>query len=206
MRNVRNYSLLMCLALASCAKQRRAPVPAALAAAPKWPVKSPEFIDLLPNWQVREITPIFTSGGFVAKGVSIEKGNVLTISDTDFEGYETALYSLAPRPGGGVNPKLASVETNKNGQITKEANPRVMLFQFPRRVRYIRLLYLLRVSTADHNMAMLGSTDVDELNTLTKQVQSDPDKGCRNLRRAYCSWVPQGIAVTAGEPGGASFR
>lgn len=206
MRSLRNYSLLVGLTLAGCARQPRAPAVAALAPAPKWPVKSPDFVDLLPNWQVREITPIFTSGGFVAKGITVEQGNTITISDTDFEGYETAMYALNPKPGGGVDARLASVETNKGGQIVKEPKPRVMLFQFPRRVRYIRLLYLLRISTADHNMAVLGSNDADELNALTKQVQSDPENGCRNLRRAYCSWVPQGIAVTAVEPGGASLR
>lgn len=183
------------LLLADCVK--KAPV-AATPTPVAWPVKSPDWVDLLPDWQVREITPIFSSGGFVAKGVTIEKGNTITISNTDFEGYETAMYSLQPRPGGGVDARLASVETNKSGQITKEIKPRAQLFQFPRQVRYIRLLYLLRVSTADHNMAVLGSNQVDELNALTKQVQGDPEGGCKNMRRAYCSWVPQGIAVTAG--------
>jgi hypothetical protein len=46
-------------------------------------------------------------------------------------------------------------------------------------------------------MAMLGSDDVDRLNALTKQVQGDPAGGCRNMRRAYCSWIPQGIAVNS---------
>jgi hypothetical protein len=189
--------LLAGIALAGCANRTHAPV-AALPAAVKWPVKSPDFVDLLPDWRVREITPIFTSGGFVAKGLEIREGNTITISDTDFEGYETAMYTLKPRPGGGVDVTLESVETNKDGQITKELKPRVMLFQFPRRVRYIRLLYLLRVSTADHNMAVLGSNDVDQLSDLTKQVQTDPAGGCKDLRRAYCRWLPQGIAVTAG--------
>jgi hypothetical protein len=186
--------------LASCANKAHAPV----AAAPvvKWPVKSPDFVDLLPDWKVREVTPIFASGGFVAKkGTAKEEGDIthltITISGSDFQGYETAMYSLQPKPGGGVDAKLESVETNKSGQITKELKPRVLLFQFPRRVRYIRLLYLLRVSTADHNMAILGSNDVDQLNDLTKQVQADP-AGCKDLRRAYCRWLPQGIAVTAG--------
>lgn len=184
------------LILASCANKAHAPVAAGPAV--KWPVKSPDFVDLLPDWHVREITPIFASGGFVAKaGSEKQEGLTITISGSDFQGYETAMYSLKPRPGGGVDAKLESVETNKAGQITKEVKPRVLLFQFPRRVRYIRLLYLLRVSTVDHNMAMLGSNDVDQLNELTKQVQSD-SANCKDLRRAYCRWVPQGIAVNAG--------
>jgi hypothetical protein len=197
---IRAGLLCLTLLLASCANKAHAPV--ATAPAVKWPVKSPDFVDLLPDWHVREITPIFASGGFVAKtGTAKEEGDIthltITISGSDFQGYETALYSLKPKPGGGVDAKLESVEANKLGTITKEAKPRALLFQFPRRVRYIRLLYLLRVSTADHNMAVLGSNDVDQLNDLTKQVQSDP-ANCRTLRRAYCSWVPQGIAVNAG--------
>jgi hypothetical protein len=36
-----------------------------------------------------------------------------------------------------------------------------------------RPLYLLRVGTADHNMAILGFNGVDQLNEL-KQMQADP--------------------------------
>ncbi len=102
---------------------------------------------------------------------------------------------VKPRPGAGVEAVLASVEATKGEQKTTELKPRVALFQFPRRVRYIRLVYLVRVSNADHNMAVLGSDDVDRLSALTKQVQDDPEAGCKNARRAYCSWVPQGVAV-----------
>jgi hypothetical protein len=119
------------------------------------------------------------------------------LTGTDFQGYETAIYSLKARNGGGVAVELESVETTKAGQTTKEAKPRVALFRFPARVRYIRLLYLIRVSGSDHNMAVLGSDNVDRLNAHTSQVQADPAGGCRNQGRAYCSWVPQGIAVNS---------
>ena len=187
--------------LAGCAK--KTPVVPVAAAVPtvRWPVKSPDFVDLLADSQVREITPIFTSGGYVAKGIEKQEGLTISLSNTDFEGYETALYSLKPRPGGGVEPALASVETKKGDQVTPETKPRVPLFQYPRRVRYIRLLYLLRISNSDHNMAILASDDVDRLNELTKQVQGDPAGGCRNVRRSYCNWVPQGIAVTPNQAG-----
>jgi hypothetical protein len=169
-------------------------VPAAPAA--KWPVKSPDFVDLVPG-SVRQVTPIFASGGFVAEGPQQQNGKVITLTGTDLQGYETAIYSLKARSGGGVAVELESVETTKAGQTTKEAKPRVALFQFPGRVRYIRLLYLIRVSGSDHNMAVLGSDNVDRLNALTRQVQADPAGGCRNQGRVYCSWVPQGIAVNS---------
>lgn len=194
-------TLLAAAALAGCAKKTAVPVVAAATPAPKWPVKSPDFVDLLPNWQIREITPIFTSGGYVAKGIEKQEGLTISLDGTGFEGYEMALYTLKPRPGGGVAVGLESVETKKGDDITKDVKPRVPLFQYPRRVRYIRLVYLLRVSDSDHNMAILASDDVDRLNELTKQVQSDPAGGCRNVRRAYCNWVPQGIAVTSLQQG-----
>lgn len=173
-----------------------------------WPVKSPDFIDLVPG-VVREVTPIFTSGAFViprrpqepgpgpAEGNVQQGPSVITLEGTDFEGYETVLYTLKPRNGGGIEVALTSVEITKGDQTTAAAKPRVLLFQFPRRVRYIRLLYLIRVSESDHNMAVLGSDDVDRLNAFTKEVQSDPTAGCKNARRAFCSWVPQGIAVNS---------
>ena len=122
----------------------------------------------------------------MGQGVEIQEGNAITITDYRLRGYEAATYSLKPKTGGGVDAQLTSVETNKAGVVAKALKPRVPLFQFPRQARYIRFLYLLRVSNADHNMAILGSNEVDQLNGLTKQVQSDPAAGCRNLRRAYC--------------------
>jgi hypothetical protein len=188
------FLLVLSGILSGCVKRVHAP--AAAAPAMKWPARSPDFIDLVPG-SVREVTPIFASGGFVAKGLEQQSGNVITLTGTDFEGYETAIYTLKAREGGGVEVGLTSVETTKGSQTTAEIKPRVPLFQFPRRVRYIRMLYLIRVSGADHNMAVLGSDEVDRLNMLTTQVQDDPVGGCRNVRRAYCSWIPQGIAVNS---------
>ncbi len=78
--------LVLLMLLTGCA--RKAPVATPVAAAPavKWPVKSPDFIDLLPDWRVREVIPIFASGGYVAKGSAKQEGTTITLSDTDFEG------------------------------------------------------------------------------------------------------------------------
>jgi hypothetical protein len=139
---------LSTLMLTACVQRKITAPVAAAPAAVKWPVRSPDFVDLVPG-SVREVTPIFASGGFVAKGPEQQNGNVITLTGTDFEGYETALYALKPRDGGGVEVRLDSVETSKSGRTAIEAKPRVLLFQFPRRVRYMRLLYLIRVSGAD---------------------------------------------------------
>ena len=188
--------LTIALLLAGCAKKTPVPVAAAPAPPPEWPVRSPDFIDLVPDSNVREVIPLFASGGFVAKGLAQENGFTITLTGTDFRGYETALYAMKPRDDGrGVTPELTSATTTKDDQTAPVPAPRVPLFQYPGSVRYIRLLYLIRVSEADHDMAVLASDDVDRLNELTKQVQSDPSN-CHDGNRIYCTWVPQGIAVT----------
>jgi hypothetical protein len=185
------------LMLTGCAKKALAPLVAAVPppAPVKYPVISPDFVDLLPEWGIREVTPIFPYAGFVARGLAQQEGTTITLAGSDIEGYEIALYRLKPQDNDFVDMEIESVETTKGDQVTKEEMPRAPLFQYPGRVRYIRLLYLVRVSESDHNMAILASDDVDQLNALTKRAQADPDNGCKNELRAYCTWVPQGIAV-----------
>jgi hypothetical protein len=180
------------IVLGACAKKAHAPIVAAAPAPPPvWPVRSPDFRDLVPG-QVRQITPVVP----LAQETSQQReGNTLTLTGTDFQGYEIALYTLKPRDGGGVAVELDSVETTKGAEVTKETQPRLPLLQFPDYVRYIRLLYFLRVSDADHNMAVLASDDVDRLNALTKQVQADPAGGCKDQGRVFCRWAPPGVAV-----------
>ena len=192
----KHFLLTIALLLGGCAKRTSAPVAAAPAPPPEWPVRSPDFIDLVPDSNVREVIPIFASGGFIAKGLTQQQGTTITLEGTGFQGYETALYALRPRADGrGVRPELTSATTTIADQATAVSAPRVPLFQYPAYIQYIRLLYLIRVSEADHDMAILASDDVERLNALTKQVQSDPSS-CRDGSRTFCTWVPPGIAVT----------
>jgi hypothetical protein len=185
-------TLLALVAALGCGRKTHAPV---VAAAPKpppiWPVRSPDFRDLVPG-QIRQVTPVVPLERETSQQ---QDGKTITLAGTDFQGVETALYALKPRAGGGVEVELDSVETSNGDELTKETQPRVPLLQFPDYVRYIRLLYMLRVSDADHNFAVLGSDDVDRLNALTKQVQAAPTSGCQNLGHTFCRWVPKGIAV-----------
>src|SRR5205807_9325954 len=42
----------------------------------------------------------------------------------------------------------------------------------------IRLLYLVRATDADHNLAVIAADDPQKLSTTTDRVQSDPVNGC----------------------------
>jgi hypothetical protein len=66
-----------------------------------------------------------------------------------------------------------------------------------RRANYLRLIYLIRISQADHNMAVVAARKIDALDAITRQVQTNPAEGCKVDQRASCAWVPDGIAVRA---------
>jgi hypothetical protein len=172
------------LILAGCAARRPLPV------APP----SREYFDLRPGQTLRVITPLLRSGGFAVPGASAAvgqgEGRLQVTVDTkgDFLGYEEALYAISD----GLRITPTETATILDGVRTPAAKPRVPLFELPRRSRYVRLLYLLRSSAADHNMAVLAAPDLAGLERLTAAVRANPAADCRAPR---CVWVPAGIAV-----------
>jgi hypothetical protein len=56
------------------------------------------------------------------------------------------------------------------------------------------LIYLIRVSAADHNMAIAAAASIEDLEELTQRIRDNP-ASCENGGKTYCSWVPAGIAV-----------
>jgi hypothetical protein len=65
----------------------------------------------------------------------------------------------------------------------------------PARARYVRLIYLVRVSDADHDMAVVASHNKSALDPLTAQVRANP-ASCHEGGGTFCAWIPAGIAVT----------
>jgi hypothetical protein len=82
----------------------------------------------------------------------------------------------------------------KEGKTAPEPNPPTLPFALPRGSEHIRLIYLVRASQADHNMAIIASKHLDALNTFTKELKQHPGICARN-DEIVCSWVPAGIAV-----------
>src|ERR1035438_2363086 len=139
-----------CLALASLlaactARHTHAPVAAVQ------PI-GPSYIDLEPGWRLRVVTPILKSGGYRLKPTGeTSGGNTVTLSvGDDFLGYEVAYYAVKARNG----VEFVSAETTRDGRTTPQPQPVAHLFQLPRGVRHVRLIYLVRVSQADHDMAV----------------------------------------------------
>jgi len=150
-------------------------------------------------------SPYLKSGGYVLNATQRQtEGNTVTLSTGgDFLGYEIAYYDVEEREGGRVRIAFRSAEIVQ-GEVT-EAQPQSIapLFRLPSAAKLVRLIYLIRVSQSDHDMAVVAAGDIDALNALTLRVQSDPAGACHDEPATFCSWVPQGIAVRAeGDPSG----
>lgn len=173
--------------LTGCAN-RHERVPAAAAVTPA----TSSYIDLEPGWRLRVVTPLLKSGGYRLRHADQEvNGNTVTLSaGDDFLGYEVAYYAVGAR---GV--KFVSAEVSKGGQTTPQPAPLVRLFAMPRGVRHVRLIYLLRASDADHDMAVAAAQDMSALEALTRRVLGNPAEFCKGGRDAACAWIPAGIAV-----------
>ncbi|MGI9072716.1 MAG: hypothetical protein ACR2JB_15725 [Bryobacteraceae bacterium] len=87
-----------------------------------------------------------------------------------------------------------SAEITKDGKTVPEANPPRLPFALPEGTEHIRLVYLVRVSQADHNMAIVASKRLATLNIFTAQLKRNPGV-CKRDDETFCSWVPAGIAV-----------
>jgi hypothetical protein len=154
------------------------------------------YIDLQPGWRLRVVTPVLKSGGYrLLTGPSEVSGDTITLSATDFIGYETAYYAVKARKREGVRIEFNSAEVTKEGRTTPQSRPLVLLFQLPLSARYVRLIYLTRVSEADHDMAVVAAKQMDALNALTERVQANPGTACKTEGHLFCSWISGGIAV-----------
>jgi len=161
------------------------------------PSGNSDYVDLQPGWRLTVVTPILKSGGYVVRtSPTNASGNAIELkADADFIGYEISRYLITARRNGVLNAKFDSAQVTKDGRT--EAQPRsiVALFQLPSGVKYIRLIYLVRQSGADHNMAVVSAAQIEALDSITREVQKNPNEACQAGRRATCLWIPAGIAV-----------
>lgn len=159
-----------------------------------------DYLDIQAGWRLTAVTPILKSGGYVLKTPDklTSGSNGFTLSaGTDFEGYEVAHYEVKAQSGGRVRVEFNSAEVTKEGKTLPQPQSIAPLFQMARRATYLRLIYLIRISQADHNMAVVAARNIDALDAMTRQVQTNPAEGCKVDQRASCAWVPDGIAVRA---------
>lgn len=155
------------------------------------------YVDLEPGWRVRVVIPILKSGKFKmqVEEIHTERGTVALKTGSDFVGYEVDYYAVSAQNGNGLVVRFDSAEVTSDGKSNRQSQPLVPLFDLPENVRYVRLLFLTRVSQTDHDQAVLGSSSLAGLDVLRQRVESSPAENCKIQPEGICSWVPDGIAV-----------
>ncbi len=155
------------------------------------------FLDLKAGGRLKVVVPVFNSGHD-------------QITST-FEQTKAAPLCSQRRISPAINlPTTPSweIRTGSSDSGSNRPNPRKTGRQLPtgesartsvrasRKRQHVRLLYLVRQSGSDHNMAIVASKHLAPLNSFTQRVKSDPNL-CRSDGEIFCSWVPAGIAVRA---------
>lgn len=156
----------------------------------------PAYVDLQPGWRLRVITPLTKSGRYqldLAQEGPAGGSTAVSVGD-DFIGYEISLYFVERHGRDGVRIRFSSAQSVENGATTDRPQARLKLFEVPEPDRYVRLLYLARVSQSNHDMAVIASSQQELLASKTALIQSDSG-ACQSDSRAYCQWIPAGVAV-----------
>lgn len=202
--------LVACLAAAGCGVRQR---PAAAPPSPASPAVRRNYVDLEEGWRVVVVTPMLAGGGFVlgaARGeapvdlseVGATKVTLTMKAGDEFLGFEESHYAVEAK--GRV--KLERVEITREGKKETVAKPRLALFELPREVKWVRLIYLRKVREGEsHNMAVVGAADREGLEAVTREVEADPVKGCGMEKGRVCRWVPAGVAVRPERREGSSW-
>ena len=116
------------------------------------------------------------------------------LSASDLAGYSTSFYAIEHQIHDRVRLQFRRAEVSRNGQITSLSKEPRLPFALPAKAQYIRLVFLVRAASSDHNMAILASRNLPLLQNLTATLGRNPS-ACQTNSQAFCSWVPAGIAV-----------
>jgi hypothetical protein len=191
---VRFCWLWLFLWVGACSRRLTTPIPSS---APS----DSSYLDLTPGSTLRILIPLWKAGqarnGF---GPAQVKGNTIALSANNLLGYEFAYYSVIGRRNGRVQLKFASVEVSKDGQRVPQATAPALPFTLPQKSGFIRLVFLVRVSQSDHNMAIVAAGSRSALDSITRLLKQDPT-ACQRSKTIFCTSVPEDIAVRPELPG-----
>jgi hypothetical protein len=109
-------------------------------------------------------------------------------------GFEIVHYDVTGHRHGRVRLQFLSAEVSNDGKTIPEPRPPALPFALPPKAAHIRLLYLQRLSQADHNMAVLAADRMEILEAATKRIRADPNS-CHSDSKIICSWVPPHVAL-----------
>jgi hypothetical protein len=112
------------------------------------------YTDLQAGSTLRIILPLTKSGQLPPHLTdSAAEGNTLTLHAADLIGYTSSIYSVTGKSHE-VRLRFLSAEEVENGKPSHLDTPPLLPFALPRKTAHVRLVFLVRVSAVDHNMAM----------------------------------------------------
>lgn len=183
-------AILLLSSIAGCA-HKTVHAPALAANAPS----DNSYMDLKPGERLRILIPLLKSGANqVVVDSEHQEGQTIVLSAANLIGYEMAYYSIEGKNDGKVRLQFAAAEITKDGKTVPEPNSPKLPFALPTTAQHIRLVYLVRQSQSDHNMAIAAAKNLYALNAFTEKLKSDPNI-CQEQSEIFCTWVPAGIAV-----------
>ena len=121
-------------------------------------------------------------------------GNTVEVqASNDFVGYERDFYKVEAHRGEGIVVRFSHAEVWENGRTHLRCQSGLPLFPNGGEWMYIRLVYLVRESAVDHDMAIISAMRPETLDGLTQAVILRAE--CNSDAIATCTWVPKGVAV-----------
>ncbi len=151
-------------------------------------------MDLTPDCRLRVLLPLVRDGSSgVAANCVQGNGNTMVCSAPNLIGYQMSYYSVDPAGSGRVRLRFTSAETTIDGKQESGSSEVRLPLAPPTGAAHIRLIYLIRVSQSDHNMAIIWAKNTEALNAFTDRLNSDPTVCGRG--EISCTWVPEGIVL-----------
>jgi hypothetical protein len=136
-------------------------------------------MDLIPGMRLKEVTPMRDALGRTL-------------------GYETSWFDVVPRRGGGVALRLAGKPKDAPRHARRRGlQPQPVDLGFPAQARFLRLLLLQSISSADHPILLLAGVDQNAIDHATGVLQRQPSRCATLSRQSWCHTVPYGSALTA---------
>ncbi len=157
------------------------------------------YMDLVAGGRLKIVVPIGKSGGLEeVAGDGTQAGNTIMLSAKSLVGYQTSIYSVDGRRRGRVRLRFDAAQIVRDGRRSALAGPPSLPFPLPSGAEYIRLIYYIRNSESDHNMAIVAARDKAALERFTERVERAPGV-CGTEAGVFCAWIPVTVAVRPGE-------
>lgn len=129
-------------------------------------------------------------GGYAETGfIDLTPEFHLEVISPDGGAFEVAQYEIDPLQNGGVRLSLAGVSEGRVRSVSQA------WLKFPESARYLRLIFLIARSAADHEAMLVGAESRDSLRRATAEIQAQPGEGCGPGQDYTCIPVPQKTAV-----------